>query len=127
MDSIILYATTKEDAHKAISYMCEDIKSKEEANHKLYFRRIMFGGFHICKGEEIDGEKHFIGNHEFIIVPLNSSISNKRITENKNVVYFNNCMFITGDSKIKISRRGKIIDWLLDDELEIDPQKIQSI
>lgn len=126
MDMILLLASTPEDAYKSISYICEDVKNRSDADHKLYFSRIMFGAFHISKGEVVETElapgmvkkdSALIGNHELIIFPSANEDHIKKLKENKTTIFTKNCMSVAGPSEKKVEFRKAIIDWLLDDSV----------
>lgn len=125
MEAILLLATNSEDAYKAVSYICEDIKANPEANHKLYFARIMFGAFHISKGEVTKTEIapgmtkkdcKLTGEHELIIFPSSNEEHIEKLKTNKTIIMVKNCMCAAGPSEKKQLLRQDIIEWLLDDE-----------
>ena len=129
MEAILLLATTPEEAYKAVSYICEDIKANPEADHKLYFSRIMFGGFHISKGasEDVEVEPgitqknlYFTGEHELIIFPAKYEEQLEKLKTNKTIIMVKNCMSAAGPSEKRITYRKALIDWLLDDDAKWD-------
>ena len=123
METILLLATKPIDAHQALSYICEDIKGDERADHQLYFSRMMFGAFTISKGsvEETDLGGGLIkkdcvltGEHELIIFPAAYEEQLEKLkTSGKTIVLERNCMCIAGPSEKKQVFRNAIIDWLL--------------
>jgi len=130
METILLLATKPVDAHQALSYICEDIKSNEKANHQLFFRRVMFGAFTISKGRvaetDIGGgltrkDCELTGDHELIIFPAAYEEQLEKLkTSGKTLVFVKNCMCIAGPSDKKTEFRKEIIDWLLDDARKWD-------
>ncbi len=126
METILLLATKPIDAHQSLSYICEDIKANPEADHQLYFSRMMFGAFTISKGsvEETDlgggltkKDCALTGEHELIIFPAAYEEQLEKLkTSGKTLVLVRNCMCIAGPSDKKVTLRKHIIDWLLDDE-----------
>ena len=124
METILLIAQTPQNAYQAVSYICEDIKADHNADHKLYFARILFGGFHISKGEvhEENGVKMstLTGEHELIIFPAAYEDQLEKLKVDKSILLLKNCMTIAGDSSKKIAFRKSIIEWLLDDDKKWD-------
>ena len=128
METILLLATKPIDAHQALSYICEDIKGDERADHQLYFSRMMFGAFTISKGSvketDLGGgltkkDCELTGEHELIIFPAAYEEQLEKLkTSGKTLVFVKNCMSIAGSSEKKIEFRKAIIDWLLDDDLK---------
>ena len=127
METILLLATKPIDAHQALSYICEDIKGDERADHQLYFSRMMFGAFTISKGsvEETDLGGGLIkkdcvltGEHELIIFPAAYEEQLEKLkTSGKTIVLERNCMCIAGPSEKKQVFRNAIIDWLLNNDI----------
>ena len=130
METILLLATKPIDAHQSLSYICEDIKGREDANHQLFFRRVMFGAFTISKGRvsetDLGGgltkkDCELTGEHELIIFPAAYEEQLEKLkTSGKRLVLVKNCMSIAGPSEKKQVFRKAIIDWLLDDEARWD-------
>lgn len=132
METILLVATKPIDAHQSVSYICEDIKAREDADHQLFFRRVMFGAFTICKGEvtmtDLGGgmskkDCALTGEHELIIFPAayeEQLEKIKAVSSGKHLVLVKNCMSIAGPGEKKQLFRREIIDWLLDDNLKWD-------
>ena len=129
MEAILLLASTPEEAYKAVSYICEDIKACQEANHQLYFARIMFGAFHISKGAVesteiapgvIQKDSKLTGVHELIIFPSSNEEHIEKLKTDKTIVMVKNCMCMAGPSDKKQQLRQYIIKWLLDDDLRWD-------
>ena len=129
MQTILLIANTPEAAFKAVSYICEDIKSNSEADHKLYFARIMAGGFHISKGKVIEHEitpgitektSELTGEHELIIFPAIYNDGIEKLKSAKELLFVKNCMSAAGEGEKKQEFRKAIINWLLDDEAKWD-------
>lgn len=130
METILLLATKPIDAHQALSYICTDIKANSEADHQLYFSRMMFGAFTISKGSVTETDLgggltkkdcELTGEHELIIFPAAYEEQLEKLkTSGKTLVFVKNCMSIAGPSEKKILFRKAIIDWLLDDNLKWD-------
>ena len=129
MEAIILLATNPDDAYKSVSYICTDIKENQEANHKLFFARMLFGGFHISKGkvEIVDlgngltrKDSELTGKHELIIFPAAYEEQLEKLKTNKDIILVKNCMSAAGESSKKQAFRKALIDWLLDDETRWD-------
>ena len=129
MDAILLLAQDPKQAHMSVGAMCMDIKEMPEANHKLYFARIMFGAFHISKGEveeeDLSGgvtkkTSVLTGEHELIIFPAKYEEQLEKLKTDKNIVMVKNCMCVAGESEKKAEFRKAIIEWLLDDEKKWD-------
>ena len=134
METILLLATKPIDAHQSLSYICQDIKANPEADHKLFFSRMMFGGFTISKGEIQETEiapgltkkdSALTGEHELIIFPAAYEEQLEKLkTSGKTLVFVKNCMCIAGPSDKKVTFRKAIIDWLLDDNSKWDYSNI---
>ena len=121
METIIFYITDKEDGLKAIKALTDDIKTNEDANHKLYFRFLMADTYQVSMGcTDDDGKKHLIGEHELLFMPstrlgkLDTSFD-----QNKNIIFQKNCMLIVGDGDKPKAYRELLIDWLLEKKKEI--------
>ena len=127
METILLLATKPIDAHQALSYICEDIKGDERADHQLYFSRMMFGAFTISKGRVVETDLgggltkkdcELTGEHELIIFPAAYEEQLEKLkTSGKTIVLERNCMCIAGPSEKKQVFRNAIIDWLLNDDI----------
>lgn len=122
METIIFYITDKEDGLKAIKALTDDIKTNEDANHKLYFRFLMADTYQVSMGcTDDDGKKHLIGEHELLFMPstrlgkLDTSFD-----QNKNIIFQKNCMLIVGDGDKPKAYRELLIDWLLEKKKEIN-------
>ena len=118
MDSIIFYATTRENALKAVTVMTQAIKAREDAAHKLFFASRLMGEYDICRGTvDADGKRQLVGDHEIIFFPASREQDLERLKAVKTVVDCHNCMWICGDSEEKIHRVQYLIDWLLTDDM----------
>ena len=127
METILLLATKPIDAHQSLSYICEDIKANEEADHQLYFRRVMFGAFTISKGKVTETDLgggltkkdcELTGEHELIIFPAAYEEQLEKLkSSGKTLVLVRNCMCIAGEGEKKKTLRSAIIDWLLNDDV----------
>ena len=127
METILLLAHKPIDAHQALSYICEDIKSDERADHQLYFSRMMFGAFTISKGHVVETDLgggltkkdcELTGEHELIIFPAAYEEQLEKLkTSGKTIVLERNCMCIAGPSEKKQVFRNAIIDWLLNNDI----------
>lgn len=116
METVLLLAQTPEEAHKSVSYLCTDIQNTPEANHKLYFHRIMFGAFHISMGETNEkGEKHLTGDREIVIFPAVYEEHLEKLKTNKVLVLCKNAMCVVGEWDRRIERRKNLISWLLNE------------
>ena len=114
MDTILLYATDRFDAAEALTILCNDIKAIEEANHRLYFRRLMFNSFTISSGHtDEDGTRHLDGEREVVIFPMEKEEHLEKLKAGKNILELRNCNWIIGEGDKTIKRRRHIIDWLL--------------
>ena len=121
MDSIIFYITDREEGTKAVQYLCEDIKARQDAEHKLYFKFLLSGAYMVSMGcEDTDGNKHFIGEHEIIFMPVGRQSDIERLKDTKNVIWYKNCMIMAGDSDKTKELRQVLIDWLLEIKSSID-------
>ena len=118
METVLLLAKTPDEAHQCVSYLCTDIQNTEEANHKLYFRRIMFGAFHICQGEtdEETGEKRLTGDREIVIFPAVYEEQLENLKGGKTLVLCKNAMCVVGEGETKVLRRSNLISWVLGDK-----------
>lgn len=109
METKIFIAQTKESALACVQHLCEDVKSREDANHKLFFARRMFNFFQITNRE----------TRSVLIIGANvfESESNAQHLKGLHVVdEVKNCMSLVGESEDKAKKRKEIIDWLLDKE-----------
>ena len=115
MKSIIFYITDKSDGVKAVQDLCDSIKAREDAGHKLYFKFLMAGAYVITMGtEDADGNKFFVGEHEIIFIPVHRQGDIERLKETKEVVWYKNCMIMAGDNEKARALRDLLIDWLLE-------------
>lgn len=120
MQTILLLANTSEEAHLALACITMNIQENPDAQHQLYFRRIMFGSFHICKGHtDEEGNKHLDPFHQLIILPADENYIERAKLGNE-IVLVKNCMWITGDSEKRVERRKTVISWLLNDDEKFD-------
>ena len=134
METILLLATKPIDAHQALSYICEDIKANPEADHQLYFSRMMFGAFTISKGSvketDLGGgltkkDCELTGEHELIIFPAAYEEQLEKLkASGKTLIFVKNCMCVAGPSEKKVAFRKVIMDWLLDDKQKWDYSNI---
>jgi len=114
MDTILLYAKDRFDAAEALTILCNDIKAVEEANHKLYFRRLMFNSFTISSGHtDEDGTRHLDGDKEVVIFPMEREEQLEKLKVGKNILELRNCNWIIGEGEKAVERRSHIINWLL--------------
>lgn len=121
MKSIIFYVTNSEDSAKAVKYLTDAIKAREDAAHKLYFKFLMGGAYMLAMGcEDNKGEKYFVGNHEIIFIPSIRQRDIDRLKELKEVVWYKNCMIISGDNGKAVALRDLLIDWLLEKKEDFD-------
>lgn len=122
-NTIMFYIVDQEDGINAVKYLTEDIKSREEANHKLYFRFLLGGAYVVSRGHVNDqGIKEMIGNNEIIFIPSIRQRDIERLKELKNVIWYKNIMTIAGKSKKSKELRQLLIDWLLE-KREFDQDK----
>lgn len=114
METVLLLATTPQEAHESVSYLCDDIQNTPEANHRLYFHRIMFGSFHISTGTtDEDGNKSLTGDREIVIFPAVYEEQLEKLKAGKTMVLCKNCMCVAGDSELRVERRKALISWVL--------------
>ena len=114
METVLLLAQTPQQAGESVSYLCTDIQNTPEANHKLYFSRIMFGSFHISMGETgEDGKKHLTGDREIVIFPAVYEEQLEKLKVGKTMILCKNCMCVVGESDRRIDRRKNLISWVL--------------
>ena len=124
MKTIMLTSQNKEDSIKSVNYLVEDIKAREDANHKLYFRFLMAGAYMVSMGcEDTDGVKHFVGEHEIIFMPSNRTQDIERLKELKDIVWLKNCMIIAGDGDKPKKLRNSLIDWLLEKKEDFESEE----
>ena len=105
VDSMIFTITNREDGLAALTYICEAIKAREDANHALYFSRRLMGMYCIFNSNNADET-----TREIIFCPVGSMY---KIVK-KNIVDCRNCMWFVGDTDIKKARLQGVIDWILD-------------
>ena len=103
METIIFTITNKEDGLSALTYMCNAIKEREDANHQLFFSRRLMGMYSVINGNNESADR------EVIFCPVN--VLDKIV--NKNIIDTRNCMWFVGDSDTKTARLQGTIDWLL--------------
>ena len=114
METILLIANDRIVAGEAITVICNDIKAREDANHKLYFRRIMMGAYTISSGHtEEDGTRILDGNRELVIFPVYREEQLEKLKTGKNLIEMHNATWILGEGPKKVDIRTKLIDWLL--------------
>ncbi len=109
METKIFIAQTREAALACVQHLCEDVKTREDANHKLFFVRRMFNFFQITDRE----------TRSVLIIGANvfENESNAQHLKGLNVVdEVKNCMSLVGESEDKAKKRQDIIDWLLNKE-----------
>ena len=113
MKTIIFYTNSREDSLASVEYLINDIKSRDDAQNKLFFSFLMENTYRISMGTKTDdGEKHFIGEHEVIFIPGGRQQDIERLKEVKNVIFYKNFMSIAVPQRTE--KRNKIIDWLLE-------------
>ena len=103
MESIVFTITDKENGLAALNYICEAIKGREDADHKLFFSRRLMGMYIVFNGKADDADR------EVIFCPSGRLDQLK----GKNVIDTRNCMWFVGESDIKRARLQGTIDWLL--------------
>ncbi len=103
METIIFTITKKEDGLSALTYMCNAIKEREDANHKLFFSRRLMGMYGIFNAKDESADREVI----FVPIGMLDQILNKNIVDTRN------CMWFAGDSPTKQARLQGTIDWLL--------------
>lgn len=119
LKTIIFFGRTPEELYKSIAYICECIKERKDAAHKLYISPLMNHIYLLSMGcVDTDGVKHIIGNHEIIFMP-DKQEEMDRLKQNKKVIFSKNCMCFVGDSEKKLQKTQDIIDWVLEIKEEI--------
>lgn len=114
MNTILLLAQDRFDAAEALTILCNDIKTIEKANHKLFFRKIMMGAFSISAGHtDEDGTRHLDSENELIIFPVSNEEQLEKLKLGKTIIELHNCKWIIGEGEKTSNLRIKIIDWLL--------------
>lgn len=121
MKTVIFLVHNTENGLAAITQLTQDIKSYDEANHKLYFRVLFNNAYMITRGEVgEDNAIKLVGEREVLFMPMNKGITSEhllgRVSKDKEVIFMDNCMYICGDGEKKVERRKLLIDWLLDKE-----------
>ena len=115
--TIMFYIVNKEDGVKAVKYLTEDIKAREDANHQLYFRFLLGGAYMVSRGRVNKlGIKELIGNNEIVFIPSIRQRDIERLKDLKNVIWFKNVMVIAGKNKKAKELRNLLIDWLLENK-----------
>lgn len=119
MKTIIFYANSLEDSTTSLDYLINDIKDRDDAQHKLFFSFLMAQTYRISMGTQTDdGERHFVGEHEVIFIPSGRQQDIDRLKETKDVIFYKNCMSVAGPQRAE--KRQKLIDWLLEITEEIN-------
>lgn len=121
MDTVILYVLDRISAMESLTYLCNDIKAREDANHQLFFKRMMFGGYHIFKGNP---ETKDMGDREIIIFPADKTERLEKLNAGKNILVCKNCNWIVGAGKSSVKIRKLLIDWLLGFDVSFDNDHI---
>ena len=103
METIVFTITKKEDGLAALTYICEAIKSREDANHQLFFSNRLMGSYIIFNGTAD------VADREVIFCPAGRLDT----LSNKNLVDVRPCMWFVGESDTKKARLQGTIDWLL--------------
>lgn len=118
MKTIIFTGSNPENHYKAIGFLCEAIKDRKDADHKIFVRSVMPHVHLMSMGcEATDGEKHFIGEHEIIFIPSTMDEEIERLKRTKEVVMCKNGMSFVGEDVTKVNQ---IIDWLLEKTEDIN-------
>ena len=105
METIVFLITNKEDGLAAITYFCNAIKDREDANHQLYFSRRLMGMYAVFNSQDPDKM-----TKEIIFCPSYKVEDLK----GKNIIDTRNCMWFVGESDISKARLQGTIDWMLD-------------
>lgn len=120
METVLLFANKQQDALNGVTWICNDIKNTEEANHQLFFSARLMSAFMISKGETDEENKvRLTGDRELVIFPAYREDDFKRLQKSKNIVLLHNVKWICGPSEQRIERRSRIIHWLLGEEVEL--------
>lgn len=104
METIVFLIDNKEKGLAAITYFCNAVKDREDANHQLSFSQRFMGMYAIFNSLNPDEI-----NREIIFCPVNRVDQLK----GKNIVDTKNCMWFVGESETKSKRINGLIDWLL--------------
>lgn len=118
--TIIFHASDKESLLKSVTLLCDAIKTRTDADHKLFFS-VLGQDFYVVNRADLgdDGKPHFVGHHEIIFM-LKDDRTAQRLIELKRVLYYRNCMCFVGDSEEKQARTQELINWLLETKEEIN-------
>lgn len=100
METIIFLISNKEDGLASLNFLCDGIKSREDANHKLFFSRRLMGTYIVTNRE----------TRQIIFCPLGRI---EDIKSGLNIVDTYNCMWFVGDTEKSQSKLMALIDWLL--------------
>ena len=117
MDTVVLYVLDRISAMESLTYLCNDIKAREDANHQLYFKRMMFGGYHVFRGNP---DTKDICDREIIIFPADKPDRLEKLNAGKNILVCKNCKWVTGEGKGATRVRKLLIDWLLGSDVSFD-------
>lgn len=121
MRTVLLFANRREDALKSVEAICNDVKAREDANHKLAFARRLMGSFLIAPYEtDAEGNKHLAGDRELLLFPALKVEEFEKLKSVKNVESIHNAKWVIGDGPWKVKRRQDLIDWLLGKRDHID-------
>ena len=116
--TIIFFGDNPEALYKSLALLCNCIKERTDAAHKLFVAPMASHIYVVSKGEINDDKKTLNGNHEIIFMPNDDKLS-QRLIQTKKVLYYRNCMGFVGDSEKKQKKVQEIIDWLLEIKEEI--------
>lgn len=113
LKTIIFYGDGPEALYKSIALLCNCIKERTDADHKLFISPMAQHIYVMARGEVEDNKKNFTGNHEIIFMPNDNKIA-QRLIQTKKILYYRNCMSFVGDSEKKQKKIQDLIDWLLE-------------
>ncbi len=105
METLIFLITNKEDGLASITYFCNEVKDREDANHQLGFTRRLMGTYTIFNSLNVDK-----ATKEIIFCP-SGRIGD--IKKGKNIIDVKNCMWFVGEYDSAKNRIKSIIDWML--------------
>ena len=111
--TIIFFGDSPEALYKSLALLCNCIKERTDADHKLFVAPMSSHIYVVTKGEDEDGKKNLNGNHELIFMPNDDKLL-QRLIQTKSVLYYRNCMSFVGDSEKKQQKVQELIDWLLE-------------
>lgn len=116
--TIIFFGDNPEALYKSLALLCNCIKERTDAAHKLFVAPMASHIYVIMKREPIDEINTRLGSHELIFMPNDDKIL-QRLIQTKSVLYYRNCMGFVGDSEKKQQKVQEIIDWMLEMKEEI--------